>query len=179
MSSQHGLSTLDRAYAACRSATTRPADDASFELHPRTHEPLRQGSSAKSDGVYALLKDYVRRGIPIDGVGMQLHVTHFFDNFEGVAQNMRRLAALGLEIHITELDVKCHDKICDLQQQARVYLGLLRVCLAQPACRNFETWGFTDKYTWISSNNRPLPFDEMFHPKPAFNAMVAELLRPA
>ena len=55
-------------------------------------------------------------------------------------------AALGLQVHVTELDVKCPSG-CDLAQQADVYRQLLRVCLAQPACTNFETWGFTDKYT--------------------------------
>ena len=50
---------------------------------------------------------------------------------------MARLAALGLQVHVTELDVKCPSG-CDLAQQADVYRQLLRVCLAQPACTNFE-----------------------------------------
>ena len=59
--------------------------------------------------------------------------------------------------------------------KAAVYRGLLAVCLAQPACKNFETWGFTDQYTWLGSDQRPLPFDQQMKPKPAFDAMLAEL----
>ena len=91
---------------------------------------------------------------------------------------MARLAALGLEVHVTELDVKCPNG-CDLAQQANVYRQLLRVCLAQPACTNFETWGFTDKYTWVGADNRPLPFDQNFGPKPAVYSMLAEFANAA
>merc|ERR1712070_311451 len=112
------------------------------------------------------------RGVPVDGVGMQLHVQHSYASFDGVAANMARLAALGLQVHVTELDVKCPYG-CDLSQQANVYAQLLRVCLAQPACTNFESWGFTDKYTWVGTSNRPLPFDSKFAPKPAVEAMLA------
>ena len=76
-------------------------------------------------------------GVPIDGVGLQLHMQHTYSSFDGVAANMARLAALGLQVHVTELDVKCPSG-CDLAQQADVYRQLLRVCLAQPACTNFE-----------------------------------------
>ena len=157
------------------SATTSNGDTASHELHPRTRQSLAMGSRAKSQAAYDLLKDLKVRGVPIDGIGLQLHVRHSFSAFDGVAQNMARLAALGLEVHVTELDVTCGDG-CDLQQQARVYAELLRVCLAQPACRNFETWGLTDKYTWKGPSQRPLPFDASMRPKPAFAAMIDVLL---
>jgi len=57
-----------------------------------------------------------------------------------------------------------------------VYRRLLRVCLQEPRCKNFETWGFTDRYTWKGSDNRPLPFDEQLKPKPAFSALLSEIL---
>jgi len=144
------------------------------ELHPRTGEELTMGSQRKSDAVYTMVKGMKARGVPIDGVGFQLHVQHTYGAFDGVAENMARLAALGLQVHITELDVKCPYG-CSLDQQAAVYRQLLRVCLAQPACTNFESWGFTDKYTWVGSSNRPLPFDEKMQAKPAVLAMLAEL----
>ena len=145
------------------------------ELHPRTGEVLTMGSRKKADALYSLVKGMLSRGVPIDGVGFQLHVQHTYSSFDGVAENMARLAALGLQVHITELDVKCpSDGNCDLDQQAHVYRELLRVCLAQPACTNFESWGFTDKYTWVGASNRPLPFDGNFQPKAAVREMLAE-----
>ena len=84
-------------------------------------------------------------------------------------------------MHITELDVKCPDPCSDddLTKQADVYGRMLRACLANPGvCTSFETWGFTDKYTWLvpprcsSVTCHPLPFDESYAPKPAASRML-------
>lgn len=48
----------------------------------------------------------VERGIPIDGVGMETH-TEIQYNGEGLADSMKQIADLGLEIHITEFDASC------------------------------------------------------------------------
>jgi len=154
---------------ASSSATAR-------ERHPLTGEVLSMGSEAKSNAVYAMVKGMVERGIPIDGVGFQVHVAHTYAQFDGVAANMERLARLGLQIHLTELDVTCEATHCTLEEQASVYRSMLRVCLREPACTSFETWGFTDLYTWKGSDARPLPFDATYAPKPAFHALVNELM---
>ena len=103
---------------------------------------------------------------------------------EAVAANIARYGNLGLYVHITELDVKCPDP-CDaakLSQQADVYGRMLRACLANPGvCTSFETWGFTDQYTWLTGKRcpaaacHPLPFDEKYSPKPAAARMLWEL----
>ncbi|GAA0271215.1 hypothetical protein GCM10009000_103830 [Halobacterium noricense] len=75
------------------------------------------GFSAKSDEVY----DLVARGVPIDGVGLQLHV---FDDLvppADVAANVERLTDLGLDVHITELDVGIGDAADDCEEQAEYY----------------------------------------------------------
>ena len=111
---------------------------------------------------------------------MQLHVQHTYSSFDGVAANMARLAKLGLQIHITELDVKCPQG-CELAQQASVYASLLRVCLEQTACTNFESWGFTDANTWLVGDRcpttkcHPLPFDEQYAVKPAARQILSVL----
>jgi hypothetical protein len=59
--------------------------------------------NAKSDQVYKLVKGMKDRNVPIDGVGLQFHWNlGQHGSLASVAQNMARLAALGLEIHITE-----------------------------------------------------------------------------
>ena len=50
------------------------SQDGATELHPRTGEELQMGSQAKSTAVYEMVKGMKARGVPIDGVGMQLHV---------------------------------------------------------------------------------------------------------
>jgi endo-1,4-beta-xylanase len=140
-------------------------------------------SKCKSDKLYSMAKSMIARGVPIDGVGLQMHVRDGWgpDWVAGVQANMERLGALGLEVHVTELDVSCNSSIgCDWgpeaeKQQASLYASLLKACLAVKACKNFETWGFTDKYTWMTTALHPLPFDEKLVPKAAVAAMLNQL----
>jgi len=126
--------------------------------------------------VYGVLSDMIRRKIPVDGLGMQFHITSDFNDFAGLKANMERFGQLGLDIHITELDisVKSWDDAAKAQQ-AKVYANILKICLEVPACKNFETWGFTDKYTWKGTDAHPLPFDENLQAKAAVTEMLSIL----
>src|SRR5205085_2625309 len=66
-----------------------------------------EGLGPKSDAIYNLVKGLLRRGVPINGVGLQMHVS--IDDYpkpQDVLANMQRLAALGLKVQITEMDVE-------------------------------------------------------------------------
>ena len=141
-----------------------------------------EGINRKSDAIYAMVKDFKQRGVPIDGVGLQLHISQLTFDSTAVAANISRLTALGLQVHITELDVSLpvdsagHASMDDLQRQADVYAGVVRICLEHPGCKAIQTWGFTDKYSWIGSHSHgtrgaALPFDRNFKPKPAYQAI--------
>ena len=114
---------------------------------------------------------------------LQCHISIDYDLVDGVRQNMERLGALGLEVHITELDVSCTVDGSECEEwgatqesmQAEVYAALLQACLDVPACTNFETWGFTDAHTWKGVGQHPLPFDENYAPKLAVRAMLDTL----
>jgi endo-1,4-beta-xylanase len=65
----------------------------------------------------------------------------------------------------------------DLSKQADIYRFLAMACFQQPRCTAFQTWGFTDKYTWIPDYTKgekgaPLPFDQSYAPKPAYKAIM-------
>jgi len=139
-----------------------------------------EGSGAKSDAVYNMLKSMKQRGIPVDGVGLQYHVSlGYTPNINDVIANIKRLNALGLEVQITEMDVSFSggtgNEASELQAQAAIYGPVLSACLTAQNCSAFVTWGFTDKYTWLGSNNQPLPFDVNYQPKPAFNTLASIL----
>lgn len=138
-----------------------------------------EGMNPKSDAVYNLVKSMKERGIPIDAVGLQSH----FDiaaapPMSEIDQNMKRLAALGLEVHVTELDVRLPLPVNDslLAQQAKVYGDYLKTCLANTNCKLFMMWGFTDKYSWIPDKfpgfGDALLFDDQYKPKPAYYALT-------
>jgi len=145
-----------------------------------------EGMNVKSDAVYAMVKDFKLRGIPIAGVGLQMHISHFDFDTDAVAVNIARLTALGLQVHITELDVSLpldsggQARNEDLQQQADVYRRVVHACLQNPGCTAIQTWGFTDKYSWIGSHSHgaqgaALLFDKRYKPKPAFAAVLNEI----
>ena len=132
----------------------------------------------KADAIYAMVKDFKHRGIPIDGVGLQLHIAQMHLDSESLAKNIARLTVLGLQVHITELDVSLPvDSTGNvtsqetLLRQAEVYRGVVRACLENPGCTAIQTWGFTDKYSWIGSHShghkeRPCPSTVPTHQSP-------------
>ncbi|MBN1934757.1 MAG: endo-1,4-beta-xylanase [Anaerolineae bacterium] len=132
----------------------------------------------KADAVYELVKGMLERGVPIHGVGLQMHITAARPpDWASVAGNIARLNALGLEVHITELDVRVTDPPGEakFERQAEVYRDAMQTCLDAEACTAFITWGFTDRYSWVPSSFKgsgsALLFDESYQPKPAYNAL--------
>ena len=59
----------------------------------------------KSDAIYAMVRDFRQRGVPIDGVGFQMHIANLRADIESISANIRRFTALGVQVHITEMDV--------------------------------------------------------------------------
>jgi endo-1,4-beta-xylanase len=179
-----GLSGKGTAYIEQVFRWAHKADPAALLFY---NEAEGEALNRKSDAIYAMIKDFKRRGVPITGVGLQMHVPALDADIPAIAQNISRLTALGLQVHITELDVSLpldangEPQAGDLDRQAKVYGGIVRACLTSPGCTAIETWGFTDKYSWIGSHSRgarggALPFDRAYQPKPAYRAIQEELL---
>jgi len=135
-----------------------------------------------------MVKDFKHRGVPIDGVGRQMHVSQPDLDTPVIAANIARLTSLGLQVHITELDVSRpldssgQALRSDLLRQAEVYRGVVRACLQSPGCTAIQTWGFTDKYSWLGSPSHgtrgaALPFDGTYKPKRGYDAMMQEISR--
>lgn len=136
--------------------------------------------NGKSDRLYRLIKDMLDRGIPVHGVGFQMHITANGINYRSFADNMKRFASLDLQLFVTELDVRLKggsDK--NYEKQAKVYENILKTCLEQPNFKALQLWGFTDRHSWIpsyfSGYGWALPFDENYVPKPAYFAMQQTL----
>jgi endo-1,4-beta-xylanase len=154
------------------------------------NEAEGEDMNRKSDAIYAMVRDFKKRGVPIDGVGLQMHIPSLDGDVaaltRAISANMARLSRLGLQVHITELDVSLPvdssgmARVEDLQRQADCYRGLVRACLQNRNCTAIQMWGFTDKYSWIRSHSRgtrgqALLFDREYKPKPSYRAVVDEL----
>ncbi|NEQ21420.1 MAG: endo-1,4-beta-xylanase [Microcoleus sp. SIO2G3] len=140
----------------------------------------------KSDAIYALVKDLRQRGVPIHGVGFQMHTSIKKPRKpRKVAANMKRLGKLGLEVRITEMDVQIYKAKGTIEErlaaQADVYRDILRVCLDAPNCKALTTWGVADHFSWVphafNRPDSPLLFDESYRPKPAYYALLELLQR--
>jgi endo-1,4-beta-xylanase len=139
-------------------------------------------TNAKSDAIYAMVTDFRLRGVPIDRVGMQMHIFDLQAETEGISRNIARFTALGLQVHITEMDVAVpldaggRASASDLARQAEIYRAIASACLAHAGCSAIQTWGFTDKYSRIGwktkgAKGNALLFDCYYAPKPAHTAL--------
>jgi endo-1,4-beta-xylanase len=144
-----------------------------------------EGINMKSDAIYALVKDMRERGVPVHGVGLQAHLSVGTPlQADELTQNIARLGDLGLQVHITELDVRLpgDDVALFLAGQAEVYRTIMDACLAADNCTSFVTWGVTDRYSWIPRQHpgygSALLLDESYSPKPAYDALRDALAAP-
>jgi GH35 family endo-1,4-beta-xylanase len=144
-----------------------------------------EGMNQKSDRIYELVQGLRAQGVPIDGVGLQMHVSATSRPSEGsILANMSRLANLGLLVNISEMDVRIRDvpgtAQMRLDTQKSVYHAIVGLCVAEPRCDGVTFWGFTDAHSWIDAQfgaDDPLLFDEQYNAKPAFYGVLDALWR--
>jgi len=140
-----------------------------------------EGINAKSDSAYALVSRLLARGVPVHGIALQGHF-QVGTVPPTLAANIARFAALGLRIHIAELDVRIQlpSTTATLQQQANDYRDVFAACLTTTACEAVVAWGLTDRESWVPSTfpgwGEPMLFTGSFDPKPAFFA-IYQLLK--
>jgi endo-1,4-beta-xylanase len=140
-----------------------------------------EGLGRKSTRMYELVSNHLDRGVPIHGVGLQAHINQDIPGAGELVANLRRLEELGLQIHLTEVDVGVPQPTTELRlrKQAILYQRLMNSCLAVRSCTAFVTWGFTDAHSWLPSFfpglDAALPFDSSLHPKPSYGVLAASL----
>jgi endo-1,4-beta-xylanase len=152
--------------------------------------------SPKRARLLAIVRDLQRKGVPIDGVGHQLHLQYRASS-KDVEAALRDVEALGLINHITELDVSVYADpgscsaertgcLADygkavpaavMSQQAALYGQLFEIFTRHASVKSVTTWGISDAHTWltrfpVSRSNYPLLFDVDRAPKPAFRAVI-------
>lgn len=138
------------------------------------------GINAKSTAIYNLVKDFKARGVPIDCVGFQAHL--IVGQVPGdMQQNLQRFADLGVDVRITELDIRMSTPATSsgLQQQARDYERVFDICQAVDRCQGVTIWGISDKYSWVPGTfpgqGAALVWDESYQRKPAYAAIATAL----
>jgi endo-1,4-beta-xylanase len=124
---------------------------------------------AKTQAVYAMVKDFKARGVPIDCVGFQAH----FNSDNPVPSNyhttLSNFAALGVDVQITELDIEGSGS-----SQAQQFQGVVQACQAVARCTGISVWGVRDTDSWRASGT-PLLFDGAGNKKAAYTSTLNQL----
>jgi len=147
---------------------------------------------AKRRALLSLLEGLKKSGAPLDGIGVQAHLdlAKFSDFSEKVLSDFfNALGDLGLEIRISELDVKeaetwlpVNERDRRVAEATRQYLD---VALANGAVGTVACWGLSDRYSWLPAPsvaaglNRGLPLDGDFRRKPMYDAIAQALTKSA
>ena len=132
-----------------------------------------------------LVRRFKARGIPIDAVGVQSHLSATDPvPGSGLRDFVRELRSMNIQVFITEMDINEHKLDGSVEERdaavARIYKDYATMMLAEPNVTALLTWGITDRYTWLNGAKwarrdgepqRSLPLDANYQPTPAFFAL--------
>ncbi len=162
--------------------------------------PRDSNTASHINLMYKQVEALKEKGVPIDVVGMQMHLylpwnSKIAPAKEDVIATMQRFGELGVKIMITEMDVDLHEMKGTVEEktarQAQIYGDMMSACIEAGNCIAFSTWGVSDAYSWITClgegwycavypgpmpDAAPLLFDTSFQPKPAYFAVRDALL---
>ena len=177
-----GPQFLNTAFHTCAEAdplALRFINDYGMEYTWPEHEQKRQA-------MLALLTRLKAQGVPVQGLGFQAHLEAGVKDLDQarLAQFFQDVAALGLTVVITELDVRDNRIAGDdatrdaaVASHARAFLD---VALACPAVMGVLSWGLSDRRTWLNDEiprddklpQRALPLDMELRRKPLWTALA-------
>ncbi|KAI1075327.1 structural studies On the mobility in the active site of the Thermoascus Aurantiacus xylanase I [Whalleya microplaca] len=118
-----------------------------------------------SSAMVPKVKQWLKEGVPIDGIGSQSHLSA--SKVYGVEKALQALADTGVsEVAITELDIT--------NAGTGDYWTVTNACLNVKKCVGITTWGVSDKTSWRSTD-KPLLFDSAYKPKDAYYSVAGAL----
>lgn len=163
-------STIGPAFIPMAFAAAAAADPAA-KLYYNDYNCDKPGS--KANGAQNLIRMVKAYGAPIHGFGMQGHMTTGqVGSASTLVSHMNTFTALGVDVAYTELDIATPSSNPNFAQQATDYATVVSACKQVAGCVGITTWGFTDKYTWIS-NSAPLIWDKNLQKKAAYNSILS------
>ncbi|GAA1798332.1 hypothetical protein GCM10009682_19890 [Luedemannella flava] len=145
--------------------TARAADPAAKLCYADYN--IESWDNPKTQAVYAMVRDFKTRGVPIDCVGFQAHFTATWPVPSSFQTTMQSFAALGVDVQLTELDVEGTGAA-----QANSYSTAVAVCLAVSHCTGISVSQIRDSDSFRGGAT-PLLFDRYGAKKPAYDAVLA------
>jgi endo-1,4-beta-xylanase len=178
-SQKMGLAFIDQAFINAR------AVDPQVDLFYNDYNI--EAGGRKTANLLALIDGMTSRGVPITGVGFQVHVTIDWPSITAIESSMKAVADRGLKVKISEMDVSMKSAYTSFtadaaaRQQQRYHDIVAAYLRAVPAAQRagITVWGVWDADSWINqpgSPDWPLLFDANFQAKPALQGFKDALL---
>ncbi len=154
--------------------------DSSVELY--LNEAIGDFSGDKGKQYIQWLSGMIAKGVPIDGIGIQGHITRGSWDIAGMDWFATQLEQLGVKFEITELDMSVApllDNSNPLESQGQYIYNLVSTALSHSNCTGVTLWGFSDNASWydgtspfnMHSPNKPNIFDNNYNKKPMYYAV--------
>ena len=137
--------------------------------------------------VLAMVDDFQARGIPIDGVGLQMHVDLSLP-IEQLQTALDELVKRGLRVHLSEVDIKANptgeaDRLTPelAEAQRKLMREIVRIYRALPEENQYAItfWGLRDSDSWLNTftdyTQWPLLFGENYEKKPMYEGFLEGL----
>jgi len=151
------------------------------------NEQFDRYTGPRAEAFINLVRELKAKGVPLHGVGLQHHMLFTLAAAEETKQFIERLAALGVEVEITELDARLRlfaEAANPHLAQAEYYRDIVKTCYAISACKGVTFWGLHDQDAWhteipwmFPNPNAPYLFDEHKAAKIAVNLLSEEIAR--
>ena len=146
-----------------------------------------ESRSVKLDSLIKMVAELKARGAKVDGIGTQLHITRA-TSYDGIDKMFQKLAATGLKIHVSEMDVRINPNVVPgykLTAMEENYQGVMYQYVVQsylkyiPKAQQFgiTVWGVSDNTSWLYNNGKdfPLLYHADFSKKQAYSAVLKAL----
>jgi len=194
----YGGDYIERAFSAAHAA----APEATLVLNEYDIEYATPDQADRRAALLGLIRDLVRKGAPIHGLGIQAHLKLGMqtDDFGPFSDFLDAVTDLGLSLSITEFDVKewnyilpAHERDMQVADHAARFLD---VVLKKNELRSLTCWGLSDRQSWLELTaedyarfpnawqdgtgpglNRGLPYDAALVAKPLRDVIASMLAR--
>ncbi|MET0446759.1 MAG: endo-1,4-beta-xylanase, partial [Aeromicrobium sp.] len=128
----------------------------------------------KQERYHALVERLIARGVPVDGVGHQFHVSLSLP-VSALEDAIVAFEDLPVTQAVTEFDVTTGTPVTQakLVDQGYYYRDAFRIFREhEDDIFSVTVWGLTDGRSWRVDNGAPLIFDDALHAKPAYYGAV-------
>lgn len=188
-----------RWYEVCGEEYIRKAFEWAHEADPAAvlfYNDYNEIDPAKREKIYRLVKGLKDAGVPIQGIGLQGHWAITEPGRAQLDSTLSRLAGLGLQLQVTELDISVYPK----EHKARprqpadddtsftpsremAQANSYKTCFElfrkyRSVITGVTFWNISDRHSWLDNfpvtnrKDHPLLFDKNLQPKKAFVGVI-------